>query len=171
MTVLRTLLYALTALLLALTLSAESGHAQRVPDGERRAQLEQQIRQRMARVLKERLELTDEQLERVGAVNRKYEERRRLLVEQERDIRIAMRQEVLRTDQPDQERIARLINQSIQVQRQRLQVIEDEQKDLAEFMSPVQRAKYLAVQEQVHRAIEEMRRPGAGRQPAVRRPQ
>lgn len=170
MTVLRSLLYAATALLLALALCADEIHAQRpAQDGQRRTELEQAIRQRMARVLKERVELSDEQMEKVAAVNRKYEERRRMLVEQERDVRIGMRQEVMRSDQPDQERVARLITESIQVQRQRLQLLEDEQKDLAEFMTPVQRARYLAVQEQIHRTIEEMRRGGA-RQPGARRP-
>ena len=140
------------------------------PDNPRRAELEQQIRQRMARMLKERVGLDDAQFEKTVAVNRRFDARRRALVEQERDVRIGMRQEVMLEEQANQERVARLLDQAIQVQRLRLQLMEDEQRALAEFLTPVQRAKYMAVQEQIHRALEEMRRPGAGRSPGARRP-
>ena len=93
-----------------------------------------------------------------------------MLVEQERDVRIGLRQEVMREDEADQERVSRLLEQAIQVQQTRLRLLEEEHRALAEFLSPVQRAKYMAAQEQIHRAIEEMRRPGAARQPGARRP-
>ena len=144
--------------LLALSLGHTAVEAQRAaPDNQRRAQLEQAVRQRVARMLKERVGLSDEQLEQVGELNRRFEERRRVLIEQERDVRIGLRQEVLREDEADQERVARLLDQAIQVQQERLRVLEEEQRELAKFLTPVQRAKYLAVQEQIHRAVEEMR--------------
>ena len=152
------------ALVLGLGASAEPAGAQRTPpDNARRAQLEQQVRQRLARTLKERVGLTDAQLEQVGAVNSRFQDRRRTLVEQERDIRIGLREEVMREEQANQERVSRLLDQAIEVQQHRLRLLEEEQRDLAEFLTPVQRAKYMAVQEQLHRALEEMRRPGAGR--------
>jgi hypothetical protein len=157
--------------LLAVGGAPATGAAQRAaPDNPRRAELEQQIRQRMARMLKERVGLDDAQFEKTVAVNRRFDERRRALVEQERDVRIGMRQEVMLEEQANQDRVARLLDQAIQVQRLRLQLMEDEQRALAEFLTPVQRAKYMAVQEQIHRALEEMRRPGAGRAPGARRP-
>jgi hypothetical protein len=167
----RPMVAALFAAALALAGTPASAEAQRAaPDNPRRAELEQQIRQRMARMLKERVGLSDPQFEQAVQVNRRFDERRRALVEQERDVRIGLRQEVLLEDQANQERVARLVEQAIQVQRMRLQLLEDEQRALAEFMTPVQRAKYMAVQEQIHRAVEEMRRPGAGRAPGARRP-
>ena len=159
------------ALALGSAAGGSTADAQRaVPDNQRRAQLEQAVRQRLARMLKERVGLSDEQLEQVAAVNRRFEERRRMLVEQERDVRIGLRQEVMREDEADQERVSRLLEQAIQVQQTRLRLLEEEHRALAEFLTPVQRAKYMAVQEQIHRAIEEMRRPGAARQPGARRP-
>ncbi|MGI8843142.1 MAG: hypothetical protein ACR2HZ_05560 [Gemmatimonadaceae bacterium] len=160
-----------TALLVGLAADSAPAGAQRTPpDNARRAQLEQQIRQRLARTLKERVGLTDAQLEQVGAVNSRFEERRRTLVEQERDIRIGLREEVMREGQADQERVSRLLDQAIEVQQHRLRLLEEEHRELARFLTPVQRAKYMAVQEQLHRVLEDMRRPGAGRQPGARRP-
>jgi periplasmic protein CpxP/Spy len=156
--------------LLMLIATPDGAGAQRPPDNARRAELEQQVRQRMGRMLRERVGLTDEQFQRVVEVNRGFEARRRTLVEQERDVRIGLRQEVLLEDKADQERVARLLEQAVEVQRRRLQLLEEEQRALAQFLTPVQRAKYMAVQEQIHRAVEEMRRPGAARAPGARRP-
>ena len=157
------------ALLLAAAPSAAD--AQRdVPDNPRRAQLEQQVRQRMTRMLRERVGLSDEQFEQLVQLNRRFDTRRRALVEQERDVRIGLRQEILQEENADQDRVSRLVEQAIQVQRQRLQLLEEEQRALSQFLTPIQRAKYMAVQEQIHRAVEEMRRPGAGRAPGARRP-
>lgn len=161
----------MTALVAGLAVSSAPAGAQRTPpDNARRAQLEQQIRQRLARTLKERVGLSDAQLEQVRAVNSQFEERRRILVEQERDIRIGLREEVMREEQANQERVSRLLDQAIEVQQHRLRLLEEEQRELAKFLTPVQRAKYMAIQEQLHRALEEMRRPGARRQPGARRP-
>lgn len=161
----RSLACLIATLSIALVAGAPSAGAQRaVPDNQRRAQLEQQVRQRVARVLKERVGLSDEQLEQVAELNRGFEERRRMLVEQERDVRIGLRQEVMREDAADQQRVSRLLDQAIQVQQERLRLLEEEQRELAKFLTPVQRAKYMAVQEQVHRAVQDLRRrPGRPR--------
>lgn len=137
--------------------------------GERRAELEARVRQQFARVVKERLALTDEQLRKLGETTRRFEERRRLLIEQERDARMGLRQELMAgDDKADQERVARLLDQLVSVQRQRLQIFEEEQRELATFLTPVQRAKFAALQEALRKRVEEMRerrneRRGGGR--------
>jgi Spy/CpxP family protein refolding chaperone len=124
----------------------------------RRAQLEQRVRQQFAAVVKERLALTDDQLRKLGETSRKYEERRRLLLAQERDARMGLRQELIAgDDRADQERVSRLLDQMVVVQRQRIQLFEEEQKELATFLTPVQRAKFAALQEQLRKRMEEMR--------------
>jgi len=123
-----------------------------------------QIRQRLAMMVKTQLGLTDEQLAQLGAVNKKYEGRRFELLQQEREIRITARAEVLRGDSANQQRVAKLIDQLIDVQKQRLAIFESEQKDLAKFLTPVQRAKYLAIQERVRKRLEEMRQQRGGGQ-------
>lgn len=150
------LLGALLTLAMAPSLGAQ-GIAPR--GGQRRAEVEQRVRQQFARVVKERLALTDEQLRKLGETTRKYEERRRLLLEQERDARMGLRQEIVAgDDKANQERVARLLDQLIAVQRQRIELVEQEQRELSSFMTPVQRAKFAALQEQLRKRMQERAR-------------
>ena len=119
-----------------------------------------QFRQRMAQMVKRQLGLTDSQLVLLGAVNQKYEQKRFLLLQQERELRITIRAEVLRGDQADQKLIAKLLDQMIGVQQQRLQILQSEQKDLSAFLTPSQRAQYLGIQEQVRKRLQKMQEEG-----------
>src|SRR5579863_4124966 len=92
-------LLAIVAFAGAATLSAQTPAAARrqarqaqLPDSARpnlnnRANLEQLVRERMAQVTKQRLGATDDQMVKLQATNRKFDEMRRTLVEQERDVR------------------------------------------------------------------------------------
>ena len=134
----------------------------------RRQALEQRVRQRMAAVVKERLGLSDDQMRRLGEVNRDIEGQRRLLNQQERDLRVGLRAELIRGDSASQDRVARFVDQLIDVQRRRIDLLSREQRALAAFMTPVQRAQYLAIQDQLRRRMEEMR--GRSRRGGARRP-
>lgn len=124
---------------------------------DRREALEQRFRQRAAAVVQQRLGLTQAQMQRLAAVNADLEGRRRALQAQERDLRMGLRRELLRADSADQQRVARYVDELIAVQHQRIDLLAREQQALAAFMTPVQRAQYLALQEQMRRRIEEMR--------------
>jgi hypothetical protein len=148
-----------------LVASARADAQRPAPDSApaRREALEQRVRQRMAAVVQQRLGLNADQMRRLGEVNREMEAQRRLLQEQERDVRVGLRTEVMRGDSANQDRVARFIDQLIDVQRRRIELISREQRALAGFMTPTQRAQYLAIQDQVRRRVEEMRgRPGRG---------
>ncbi len=154
--------------LLAVSMLAISARAEAQRPGPdsmpgRREALEQRVRQRMAAVVQQRLGLNAEQMRRLGEVNRDMEAQRRQLQEQERDVRVGLRAEVMRGDSANQDRVARFVDQLIDVQRRRIELLSREQRALAAFMTPVQRAQYLAIQDQVRRRVEEMRgRPGRG---------
>jgi hypothetical protein len=111
----------------------------------------------MATVVQQRLRLSADQMRRLGEVNRVIEEERRALHQQERDARTALRAEVRRGDSANQERVAQFVDQLIDVQRRRIDLLAREQRALADFMTPVQRAQYLAIQDQLRRRMEEMR--------------
>jgi hypothetical protein len=159
-------------LLMALPLATVStveaqGRGGQPPTGGRDA-LEQRVRQRMAAVVQQRLGLNADQMRRLGEVNREMESQRRLLNEQERELRVGLRAEVMRGDSANQDRVARHVDQLIDVQRKRIDLLAREQRALAAFMTPTQRAQYLAIQDQVRRRMEDMRgRPRRG--PAARR--
>ena len=128
-------------------------------------QLEQRVRERIAAVVQNRLQLTDDQMRRLRDVNAKYEGQRRKLVADERDARIVLRAELQRGKQGDQTRISDAVDRMFKTQRARIDLAEQEQRDLSSFMTASQRAGYLALQEQIRRRVDEMRqrRLGGGR--------
>jgi hypothetical protein len=142
--------------------------AQRAPDSalqRQGGQLEQRVRERIAAVVQNRLQLTDDQMRRLRDVNAKYEGQRRKLVADERDARIVLRAELQRGKQGDQARISDAVDRMFKTQRARIDLAEQEQRDLSAFMTASQRAGYLALQEQIRRRVDEMRqrRQGVGR--------
>lgn len=124
----------------------------------RRQVLEQQIRRGFWRVAKQRIGFTDEQMLRLERTTQRFEERRRSLGQQERAQRIALRTEMVADSSADQSSIAAALEQLHQLQRQRLELQSEEQKELGTFMTPLQRAKYFALQEQVRRRLQEVAR-------------
>ena len=123
-----------------------------------------QFRQRLGEFVKRQLGLTDQQYQQLQTVNAKYESQRFTLLQQEREIRITVRDEVLRGDSADQKRVARMLDEMMKVQSTRLSLLQQEQKELSAFLTPVQRAKYLGIQEQIKKRLQAMRegRQGGG---------
>lgn len=120
--------------------------------------LQARVRQRLAAVAKQRLELTDDQMRQLTAVNASYESRRRTLMAQEHEARVTVRGELQRGKQADQQRVDAALTELFRIQRARIDLAEQEQRDLAKFMQPSQRAGYLALQEQVRRRVDQMRK-------------
>lgn len=149
--------------------AGQAGRAPRAARGEaldpaaRRAQLEQQIRNRIGNQLKNGLKLTDDQFAKLQATNKRFEEKRRLLVEQERDARMGMRDLMIAGDTVNQGKVSAALDKMLQIQRQRFELIEQEQKELAGFLSPMQRARFLGMQEQMRRRMDDMRAQAGGR--------
>jgi hypothetical protein len=106
-------------------------------------------------VTQRRVGLTDDQMARLAPVNQRFEMQRREILRRERETRVALRGAVLDSAHADQKRVEQYLEQLLQLQRQRIDLIEREQKELAAFMTPLQRARYLALQEQVRRRIEQ----------------
>ena len=143
-------------LLGALLALPQDAMAQNTPPPPQRARLEGEIRRGFARAVRERVGLSDEQMRRLAPLTQQHERQRRALQQEERRTRVALQAE-LRSERPDTATVARLLDALLAVQRRRLQTIEAEHRDLASVMTPVQRARYLALQEQVRRRVEQMR--------------
>lgn len=123
----------------------------------RRAELEDDVRRGFARAVRERVGLSEEQMLRLGPVTRKFEEQRRQAQMDERDARTKLQGLVMVGAESDSVRIRQFIGQMNEVRRRRLQIDEAEQKELAAIMTPLQLAKFLGIQEQVRRRLEQMR--------------
>ena len=136
--------------------------------------LERQFRERFAEVVKRRLNLDETQMQQLGRVNDRFERDRVQLLREERRARQALRAEVLAGDSADQKKVAGLLDQMLTIQRRRLDLTESEQRELATFMTPTQRAKYFAIQDQLRQRLENLRRQRqerrAGAGPGGQRP-
>ncbi len=148
----------------AAVLAAGTLGAQDTTERPQRDSLRRRVQERFGAVVKQRLQLNDSQVVRLIETNRRFEEQRRLLVQQERDIRMALRDELLADQQGrgNQERISTLLERTIRLQRQRAELLESEHRELAKFLNPTQRAKLLGMREQLRRNVGEVRRRGPG---------
>jgi protein CpxP len=147
----------------AFALAAASGvaGAQRIegePANPRRELLEREFNERTAATIRRRLGLSDSQMARLQTTNRQFEDQRRELFERERQTRVELRREIMLDDRANQNRIAELLDQTLQLERQRLDLIQNEQRELAKFLSPIQRAKLLGFQTELRRRTQDMRR-------------
>jgi len=152
--------------LLAGELAAQSGRLREqqraAPNAARRQQLEARLRQGLWRVTKNRVGLSDEQMMKLAQVSRPFDVQRRQLAVQEREERLALRREILAGPNADQQRVAASLDRVLELQRRRAQLQIDEQRALGAFMTPIQRAKYAALQEQLRRRAEKLRGQRAG---------
>jgi hypothetical protein len=161
---------------LALLVSAAAAHAQVSTAAPRRnrAALEQQFRERTAKLTQQRLGLTDAQLEKLEQSNARFAPRLRQLAAQERDTRGQLRQEMMAGNSANQKHVSDLLDAAITLQKQRIAIVESEQKELAGFLTPVQRARYIALQAQFRKRAEELSgqgvRPNQGPGGQRRRP-
>ena len=148
--------------------SAQGGErqrgAQRQGGGGRmdRAQLEQRFRQRLATLLRTQLGLNDEGMRQLSDVNQRFDLQRRELNRREMMTRRTVREEVLKGDSADGARVEQLMKEQFKIERERIDLTEAEQRELSKFLTPVQRARYLGVQEQIRREMDQIR--GRGRQ-------
>jgi Spy/CpxP family protein refolding chaperone len=152
----------LAALLLAglvagLSASPLAAQEPAAPPPAERDSLEARVRQRMGQIVKKELGLSDEQMRRLQATNRRFEGQRRALFEQEREVRTGLRDEMMSGDTTRNAQVAVLLDRMLVLQRRRLDLMETEQKELATFLTPIQRARYFGMEEQVRRRVMEMR--------------
>jgi hypothetical protein len=134
------------------------------PRASERRVMEQRVRQGLWRAAKQRAGLTDDQMNRLARSSERFEGRRRTMLQEERRQRQILRAELAPRANPNQERVGVALDRLLVLQRDRLDLQIEEQRELAAFMTPVQRARFLALQEQVRRRVQSLqgRRAGAG---------
>ena len=100
----------------------------------------------------------------LGEVNNRFERDRMILLRDERRVRQSLRAEVLAGDSANQSKVSGLLDQALKIQQRRLELTAEEQRELSAFMTPVQRAKYFAIQDDLRRRMEELRQNRQERQ-------
>jgi hypothetical protein len=129
------------------------------PPGERRGgrEMEEQVQRRIMAIMKERLALTEEQLTQLAEVTRQFDRERMSVRGEDYRMRITLRRELAKGDSASQDRIAEMLDRMPAVERRRIDLMEREQRELARFLSPLQRARYVALQEEIRRGMEQIR--------------
>jgi len=146
------------ALLAAAPLSTSDAQQRGSREGRpNREQLEARVRVRLANLLRTQLGLNDEQMRQLSEVNQRFDMQRRAVIRREMGTRRSLREEVLKQDSADAGRIEQLIADQFRIERERIDLTEAEQRELGKFLTPSQRARYLGVQEQIRREMDQMR--------------
>lgn len=150
-----------TALSLCLAATAVNAQPVTATPNPHRAALEQRFREQSARLARQKLGLTDAQLAQLEQSNARFVPQQNQLVMQERETRRQLRLEMTAGDQANQQHVSDLLDNAMRLQKQRIALVEAEQKDLARFLTPVQRAGYLALQTQFRKRAQELGRDNA----------
>ena len=111
--------------------------------------------QRIMQVFRQQLQLNDAQASKLQETNRRYQEQRNGLFDQERQARATIREILCGGDSTRSADLSRSIDQLIDAQKQRLTVLENEQKELSGFLTPYQRARYIGLAEQLQRRLDD----------------
>jgi Spy/CpxP family protein refolding chaperone len=154
----------LIALSLLLAVTAVDAQPVASPANPNRAALEQRFREQWVKVAQQRLDLTDAQLAQLAQSNARFAPQQNQLLAQERETRRQLRVEMTAGNQPNQQHVSALLDDALRLQKQRIALVEAEQKDLARFLTPVQRAGYLSLQAQVRRRAQELSRNNANQE-------
>lgn len=109
------------------------------------------------RAVRQRVGLSDAQIERLVPLSRSYEQRRRDLQIEEREARLRLREALRNEATSDETQVDQLLQRLLVVQKRRVELLEAEHRELATIMTPIQRAKYLALQEQIRRRLDQLR--------------
>lgn len=131
-----------------------------------RVRLEGALREALARAVRQRLNLNDQQASRLTDVNKKFSDSRLALARDEMRIRRDLRQSLSGGDSARSPATAQQLDDLLDVQRKRLELQQKEQAELSEFLTPEQRARYIAMMEQLRRRIQQRADSGRGSAPA-----
>jgi DNA anti-recombination protein RmuC len=157
---------ALWAVALAALMGAPGAWAQDVggeDDPVRNQALRQQIEDRFAERIKAEIGLTDQQLARLRATSTTYGSRRRDLAAQERTLRGALADQMRPGVAANQDSVSKLTDGLVNLRASYAQTLRDENREMAQYLTPVQRSQVLAMRERLTQRIRAIREQRQGR--------
>ena len=146
---------------------AGQGFRQGPPGGPRAQQLRAMIEERFAQRVQTQLGLTDQQMVRLRTAWRADRDRRLHLNDREMDLRRAINDQMQPGVAANQDSLSRLQDALVQNHLARAQLEQQQERDLAQFLTPVPRARLLQMRQNLMQRIQTIRE-GRWRQPAGR---
>jgi hypothetical protein len=120
--------------------------------------LARQVRQAFAGVVRKKLSLNDDQARQLQQSDRKFTQQRNQVLQSERQARLGLKAAMEDSSGArDQTRIDQYMSQLVQAQHRRADILEAEQKEMAGYLTPLQRAQYQALHEQLNKRITQLR--------------
>jgi Spy/CpxP family protein refolding chaperone len=123
--------------------------------------LTRRVRQAFAGVVRRQLNLSDEKWRQFQRVDKQFQQQRNAITRDERQTRFDLKAAMEDTANVDQAKIAQYLSQLTGAQRRRADLLEAEQKELATFLTPLQRAKLQALREQLQQRVRQIQQQSA----------
>ncbi len=131
------------------------------PDSVQRERLQEEIDRRFGQVVQQRLGLTGDQSARLRATEERFRARRRATLRRQLALRFALDGQMRPGQAADADSVRRLMD-GIQGNRvELLQLEQDQDREMAEYLTPVQRAQYQMLRERLLARLQEVRRERA----------
>jgi len=128
------------------------------PDSAERERLQQQIEDRFARVVQQQLRLSDDQVTRLRDTEERFRTRRREIMRRQLALRFALNGQMCPGCGADADSVRKLMD-GIETNRGELFRLQQEQdREMAGYLDPVQRAQYQMLRERLIRRLTEVRR-------------
>ena len=125
---------------------------------EQRELLEKRFKDRIDSIVTQRLRLTEEQQHKLREIASRTEESRRVVRREEFVLRTSLRDAMKAGERANEAKVGELLEQIPRLERRKLELMESEQRDLAKFLSPTQRARYFGIQEELRRGMQDLQR-------------
>jgi Spy/CpxP family protein refolding chaperone len=128
------------------------------PDSAERERLQQQIEDRFGRVVQQQLQLSEDQVAKLRATEERFRTRRRDIIRGQLDLRRALNGQMCPGCSADADSVRKLMD-AIETNRGELFRLQQEQnREMAGYLTPVQRAQYQMLRERFVRRLSEVRR-------------
>lgn len=166
----------MTPILLALTLALVQQPQPPPPaDTGEAGRLRRQIEDRFAQHVQQQLRLSPDQATKLRATQERYGERRRTLMRQQLERRMALNDQMQPGVAANSDSVRKLMDGLQGGRAEMLKVEQDEDRDMAAYLTPVQRARYQELRRRFLERVGEMReqrreRRGEGGGPGMRPP-
>jgi len=155
-------LWLVLALVLAPGLAAQEPAAPQRPDTAEAERLRAQIEERFAQHVQEQLRLTPDQATKLRASQERFGSQRRALARQQMERRRALQDQMQPGIAANADSVRKLMD-GVQAGRSAmLKIDQDEDREMAGYLTPVQRARYQEMRARLHQRVNEMREQRRG---------
>lgn len=126
------------------------------PPVQQRRILQQQVVERLLQNVQAQTGMTEEQFDRYREIARRSIEARNEIRRRERELWRELEGEMRPGVAADEDQVLELIDALVAVGREKVELVESEQQEYAEFLTPVQRAQLLIVHRRFERNIQQI---------------